>query len=211
VKPRTSPYTFQGIGEAGYRLMHAAAEATGLVTVSEVIDAETVAAARDYIDILQVGSRNMQNFSLLKIVGAQDKPVLLKRGGSATLEEFLLSAEHIMAAGNERVILCERGIRTFSDFQRNTFDVSVIPEIKARSHLPIIADPSHAVGKRSMIKAMSRAAIAAGADGVMVEMHFDPEQALSDGCQSLEPAELADLFEEMRRLAPQFDKKVDPV
>jgi 3-deoxy-7-phosphoheptulonate synthase len=211
VKPRTSPYTFQGLGEEGYRLMHEAAEACGLVSISEVVDAETTAMARDHIDILQVGSRNMQNYSLLKIVGAQDKPVLLKRGASATLEEFLLSAEHIMAAGNAQVILCERGIRTFSDFQRNTFDVSVIPEIKARSHLPIIADPSHAVGKRSMIKAMSRASIAAGADGIMVEMHFDPEQALSDGCQSLRPAELADLFAEMTRLAPQFDKKVDPV
>jgi len=211
IKPRTSPYTFQGLGEEGYRMLHEAADATGLVTVSEVVDAETVAMARDHVDILQIGSRSMQNFSLLKIVGGQDKPVLLKRGASATLEEFLMSAEHVMAAGNERVILCERGIRTFSDFQRNTFDVSIVPEIKTRSHLPIIADPSHAVGKRSMIKAMSRASLAAGADGIMVEMHFEPDQALSDGCQSLRPAELADLFAEMRRLAPQFDKKVDPV
>ena len=210
VKPRSSPYTFQGIGGEGYRHLHEAAEACGLATISEVVDAESVAAARDFVDILQVGSRNMQNFSLLKIVGKQEKPVLLKRGASATLEEFFLSAEHIMAAGNERVILCERGIRTFSDFQRNTFDVSIIPEIKARSHLPVIADPSHAAGKRSMIKALSRAAMAAGADGIMVEMHIEPEQALSDGCQSLRPGELADLFEEMRRLAPQFDKKVDP-
>ena len=209
VKPRSSPYTFQGIGEEGYRLLHEAGEKHGLVTVSEVMDAETTAQARDYVDVLQVGSRNMQNFSLLKIVGQQDKPVLLKRAASATLEEFLLSAEHILSAGNTDVILCERGIRTFSDFQRNTFDVSVIPEIKIRSHLPIIADPSHAAGKRAMIRPLSRAALAAGADGIMVEVHFKPEQALSDGCQSLHPSELKDLFDEMRHLAAYFDKKVD--
>lgn len=210
VKPRTSPYTFQGLGEEGYRLLHEASKATGLPSVSEVVDAETVAMAREHVDILQVGSRNMQNYSLLRRVGNQSKPVLLKRSASATLEEFLLSAEHIMSAGNTNVILCERGIRTFSDFQRNTFDVSVIPEIKRRSHLPIIADPSHAAGKRSVIKPLARAALAAGADGVMVEMHIKPREALSDGCQSLHPDELKDLFGELRRLAPSFHKKVDP-
>ncbi len=209
VKPRSSPYTFQGLGEEGYRLLHEAGRDLGLVTVSEVVDAETVDQARDYIDILQVGSRNMQNYSLLKIVGSQNKPILLKRGASATLEEFLLSAEHIMAAGNGQIVLCERGIRTFSDFQRCTFDVSVIPEIKSRSHLPIIADPSHAAGKRSMIRPLARAAISAGADGIMVEMHVRPQEALSDGCQSLHPEELTDLFEEMGRLAPFFHKKVE--
>jgi 3-deoxy-7-phosphoheptulonate synthase len=151
----------------------------------------------------------MQNFSLLKLVGEEKHPVLLKRGASATLEEFLLAAEHILAAGNKQVILCERGIRTFSDFQRNTFDVSVIPEVKQRSHLPIIADPSHAAGKRSMIAPLSRAALAAGADGIMAEVHTEPEKALSDGCQSLYPDELQKLFGELRRLAPSYDKKVD--
>ncbi len=209
VKPRTSPYTFQGLGEEGYRLLAEAGEEHGLVTVSEVVDAETAAMARDHIDILQVGSRNMQNFSLLKIVGGMKQPVLLKRAAAATLKEFLMAAEHILAAGNPNVILCERGIRTFSDFQRNTFDVSVIPEIKTRCHLPIIGDPSHAAGKRKMIKPLARAAIAAGADGIMVEMHYDPRQALSDGCQSLYPQELKDLFDELKRLAPFFDKKVD--
>jgi len=209
VKPRTSPYTFEGLGEKGYRLLHEAATACDLATVSEVVDTETLAVAADYVDVVQVGSRNMQNFSLLKAVGHQSKPVLLKRAASATLEEFLLSAEHILSSGNDQVILCERGIRTFSDFQRNTFDISVIPEIKTRSHLPIIADPSHASGKRSLIKPLSRAALAAGADGVMVEMHAKPQEALSDGCQSLYPEELVDLFEELRRLAPFFDKKVD--
>jgi len=211
VKPRSSPYSFQGLGEEGYRLLGKAGEAFDLATISEVMDAETVAMARDHVDILQVGSRNMQNFSLLKIVGKQDKPVLLKRSASANLREFLLAAEHILTAGNPQVIFCERGIRTFSDFQRNTFDVSVVPEIKTRSHLPIVADPSHASGKRSMIRPLARAALAAGADGIMVEMHFSPSKALSDGGQSIGPEEMKNLFEEMRRLAPFFDKKVEPL
>jgi 3-deoxy-7-phosphoheptulonate synthase len=209
VKPRTSPYSFQGLGKDGYLFLHRAAEKHDLVTVSEVVDAETVAMARDHVDILQVGSRNMQNYSLLKLVGKQEKPVLLKRSASANLEEFLLAAEHILSAGNQNVVFCERGIRTFSDFQRNTFDVSVIPEIKARSHLPIIADPSHASGKRSMIRPLARAAMGAGADGVMVEMHICPDDALSDGCQSLEPQDLKELFAELKRLVPLFDKKID--
>jgi len=208
VKPRTSPHSFQGLGEEGYRLLHEAGERFDLATVSEVVDAETVAMARDHVDIIQVGSRNMQNFSLLTMVGREAKPVLLKRGASATLEEFLLSAEYILAAGNDKVILCERGIRTFSSFQRNTLDVSIIPEIKMRSHLPVLADPSHAAGKRDVIHPLSRAALAAGADGIMVEMHDQPEQAKSDGPQSLHPEELVDLFGDMIRLAPWFDRTI---
>jgi len=185
-KPRTSPYSFQGLGAEGYQLLAQAARTHGLLSVSEVMDVEQIPLAAEYIDILQVGSRNMQNYSLLKALSKVQKPVLLKRGSAATLEEFLLSAEYILSGGNDSVILCERGIRTFSDYQRHTFDVAIIPELKERTHLPVFADPSHATGKASMVLPMAKAALAAGADGIMVEAHPTPEKAFSDAEQSLD-------------------------
>jgi 3-deoxy-7-phosphoheptulonate synthase len=201
-KPRTSPYAFQGLGEEGLRLLAEAGKATGLPVVSEVIDAESVDLAEKYVDIMQIGARNMQNFVLLKKVGNVKQAVMLKRGMSATLEEFLMSAEYILSEGNYRVILCERGVRTFTDFTRNTLDISIIPAVKRLSHLPIITDPSHGTGRREKVLPMARASIAAGADGVMVEMHPEPEKALSDGYQSLYPRQLVTLCEELRRIAP---------
>ncbi|HEY9231171.1 MAG TPA: 3-deoxy-7-phosphoheptulonate synthase [Blastocatellia bacterium] len=186
-KPRTSPYSFQGLGVEGLKILAEVRERFGLKIVTEVLDTETADVVEQYADVLQIGARNMQNFSLLKRIGQTRKPVMLKRGLAATLEEFLLAAEYIMAEGNYNVILCERGVRTFADHTRNTLDLSIIPAVQNRSHLPIIVDPSHGTGKRHKVIPMARAAIAAGADGIMVEVHNHPEQALSDGPQALLP------------------------
>ena len=201
-KPRTSPYSFQGLGRKGLQLLRATADAYGLLVVSEVMDHTQIPMMLDYVDVLQVGARNMQNYNLLKEVGKVCKPVLLKRGISATLEELLLSAEYIMMGGNYDVILCERGIRTFESYTRNTLDISAIPVIKKLSHLPIVVDPSHGTGRRDKVPPMARAAVAAGADGLLIEVHHDPEKALSDGAQSLYPAQFEQLMNELRMIAP---------
>jgi 3-deoxy-7-phosphoheptulonate synthase len=206
-KPRTSPYSFQGLGEEGMKLLADVRKAVGLPIVSEVVDNESAELAAKYVDIIQVGARNMQNYVLLKRVARFGKPVLLKRGAAATLEEFLGAAEYILAEGNRQVILCERGIRTFSDFTRHTLDVSIIPVVKSLSHLPIIADPSHAAGRRDIILPLASAAVAAGADGVMVEVHTEPSQALSDGYQSLHPAQLRTLTQRLSALAPALGRR----
>ena len=185
-KPRSSPYSFQGMGLEGLAILKKAREKTGIGIVTELMDAENAEAVEDAADIIQIGTRNMQNFSLLKRVGIARKPVLLKRGMSATLEEWLMSAEYILAGGNRDVILCERGVRTFSDHSRNTLDLSVIPPLKAVSHLPVLVDPSHGTGKRAFVPAMALAALAAGADGLLIEIHPDPDRALSDGAQTLD-------------------------
>ena len=207
-KPRTSPYSFQGLGGEGLRFLREAADAHGLGTISEVMDASQVELMSEYVDILQVGARNMQNFALLKALGRVDKPILLKRGLSATIEEWLMSAEYILAGGNHNVILCERGIRTFETALRNTFDVSAIPVVQADTHLPIIADPSHACGIRDKVVALARAAVAAGADGLMVEVHHDPEHAMSDGPQSLYPEQFEELMEQLRQIAPALGRDI---
>ena len=207
-KPRTSPYTFQGLGEEGLKLLRAAADENGLVVVSEVMDPSQVEVMVPYVDVLQVGARNMQNYHLLRALGETNKPVLLKRGMSATIEELLLSAEYIMSGGNYKVILCERGIRTFETYTRNTLDIAAIPVIKQLSHLPIIADPSHGTGRRDKVAAMARAAVAAGADGLIIEVHPDPERALSDGVQSLYPDQFAQLMAELRIIAPAVGRRV---
>jgi 3-deoxy-7-phosphoheptulonate synthase len=207
-KPRTSPYSFQGLGKKGLQLMRAAADAHDLLVVSEVMDHTQIPMMMDYVDVLQVGARNMQNYNLLKEVGKVSKPVLLKRGISATLEELLLSAEYIMTGGNYDVILCERGIRTFESSTRNTLDISAIPVIKKLSHLPIIVDPSHGTGRRDKVSPMARAAVAAGADGLLIEVHDDPEKALSDGAQSLYPAQFGQLMKELRMIAPAVGRTV---
>ncbi|MFW5647849.1 MAG: 3-deoxy-7-phosphoheptulonate synthase [Candidatus Alkaliphilus sp. MAG34] len=199
-KPRTSPYSFQGLGEEGLKILKKAKEETGMPIVTEVMCTEIFDIVETYTDILQIGARNMQNFPLLKRAGKSNKPVLLKRGMSATVEELLMSAEYIMSGGNTKVILCERGIRTFETYTRNTLDISVVPAIKELSHLPIIVDPSHASGRWAMIKPLSRAAIAVGADGLMIEVHNDPENALSDGAQSLKPEKFGQLMEEINRI-----------
>jgi 3-deoxy-7-phosphoheptulonate synthase len=186
-KPRTSPYSFHGLGEEGLKILADARERFGLSIVTEVLDTETADLVEEYADIMQVGARNMQNFSLLRRIGQARKPVMLKRGMSATLDELLLAAEYIMAEGNYNVVLCERGVRTFADHTRNTLDLSIVPAVQTRSHLPIIVDPSHGTGKRNTVIPLARAAIAAGADGIMVEVHNHPEQALSDGPQALLP------------------------
>ena len=201
-KPRTSPYSFQGLGEKGLKLLRAAADAHDMLVVSEIMDLTQIPMIMDYVDVLQVGARNMQNYNLLKEVGKVPKPVLLKRGISATLEELLLSAEYIMMGGNYNVVLCERGIRTFESYTRNTLDISAIPVIQKLSHLPIIVDPSHGTGRRDKVPPMARAAVAAGADGLLIEVHNDPEKALSDGAQSLYPAQFAQLVKELRMIAP---------
>lgn len=200
-KPRSSPYAFQGLGVAGLKFLHQAARAHGLAAVSEVMAIEQVDDCVRYCDVLQVGARNMQNFDLLKEIGRTDKPVLLKRGLSAKIEELLLAAEYIVDGGNPRVVLCERGVRTFETATRNTLDISAVPVVKELSHLPIIIDPSHASGKREYVKALTLAALAVGADGVMVEVHDTPTKALSDGRQSLHPGEFAALMSEVERLA----------
>jgi 3-deoxy-7-phosphoheptulonate synthase len=200
-KPRTSPYSFQGLGEEALKILRKAKEETGMPIVTEVMCIETLDLVAEYADILQIGARNMQNFSLLKKVGKMSLPVLLKRGMSATIEDFLMAAEYIMSEGNPNVILCERGIRTFEKYTRNTLDLSAVPVIKELSHLPIIVDPSHATGKWSMVEPLAKAAIAAGADGLMVEVHHQPELALSDGAQSLKPDKFAKLMTSVNKIA----------
>jgi 3-deoxy-7-phosphoheptulonate synthase len=207
-KPRTSPYSFQGLGEEGLKLLRRAADAHGLAVVSEVMDTQQVGLVARYADILQVGARNMQNYSLLKEVGHADKPVLLKRGLAATIEEWLMSAEHILSHGNAQVILCERGIRTFETYTRNTLDLNAIPVVKERSHLPVIVDPSHGTGIRDKVAPMARAAIAAGADGLIIEVHHDPDHALSDGAQSLYPREFDELVAQIRTIAGVVGRRV---
>jgi 3-deoxy-7-phosphoheptulonate synthase len=207
-KPRTSPYTFQGLGEKGLKLLREAADKNGLIVVSEVMDPSQISMLLEYVDVLQVGARNMQNYYLLRGLGEVKKPVLLKRGMSATIEELLLSAEYIMSGGNYNVILCERGIRTFETYTRNTLDIAAIPVIKKLSHLPIIADPSHGTGRRDKVAPMARAAVAAGADGLLIEVHHDPEHALSDGAQSLYVDQFAELMAELRIIAPAVGRRI---
>jgi 3-deoxy-7-phosphoheptulonate synthase len=209
-KPRTSPYAFQGLGEEGLRILAAARDETGLPVVTEALDAEGVDLVERYADAIQVGARNMQNFSLLRRCGKAKKPVLLKRGMAATLEEFLMSAEYILAEGNYQVILCERGVRTFSDFSRNTLDLAVVPAVKALSHLPILVDPSHGTGRRDKVAPLSRGAAAVGADGLIVEVHHEPDTALSDGPQSITPAAFAALVDELRQIAPVLGRTLPP-
>jgi 3-deoxy-7-phosphoheptulonate synthase len=207
-KPRSSPYSFQGLGEEGLRMLREAADRHKLLVVSEVMDQTQIPLLATYADILQVGARNMQNFNLLRQLGELRKPVLLKRGISATIEELLLSAEYILAGGNYDVILCERGIRTFENATRNTMDISAIPVVKSLSHLPIVADPSHGTGRRDKVLPMARAAVAAGADGLLVEVHHDPDHALSDGAQSLRPQQFTELMEQLRIVAKAVDRSV---
>jgi 3-deoxy-7-phosphoheptulonate synthase len=207
-KPRSSPYAFQGHGEEALRWMRQAADETGLAVISEVMDTRAIEMMLRYVDCLQVGARNMQNFDLLKELGKVRKPVLLKRGMSATIEEWLLSAEYILAGGNMQVILCERGIRTFENATRNTLDISAIPVVKKRSHLPILVDPSHGTGRRDKVIPMARAAVAAGADGLLIEVHNDPDRALSDGAQSLYPEQFDTLMGELRVIAPVLGRRV---
>ena len=207
-KPRSSPYAFQGLGEEGLRLLREAADRNGLLVVSEVMDQTQIPLVRQYADILQVGARNMQNFNLLRELGRERTPVLLKRGISATIEELLLSAEYILAGGNYDVILCERGIRTFETYTRNTMDISAIPVVKKLSHLPIVADPSHGTGRRDKVVPMARAAVAAGADGLLVEVHPDPDRALSDGAQSLRPEQFEELMRQLRIIAPAVEREI---
>jgi len=207
-KPRTSPYSFQGLGEEGLRMLREAADRHGLLVISEVMDQTQIDLVAHYADILQVGARNMQNFNLLRELGLRRKPVLLKRGISATIEELLLSAEYILSGGNYDVILCERGIRTFESATRNTMDISAIPVVKKASHLPILADPSHGTGRRDHVLPLARAAVAAGADGLLVEMHPDPDRALSDGAQSLYPEQLSELMRQLRAIAPVVGRSI---
>ena len=205
-KPRTSPYSFQGLGEKGLDILAKVREQFDLKIITEAVDTETIETVAKYTDIIQIGARNMQNFSLLRKAGRLKMPVMLKRGQAATMDEFLMAAEYIMSEGNHDVILCERGVRTFADHSRNTLDLSAIPFIKRNSHLPIITDPSHGTGRRDKVIPMSRASIAAGADGIIVEVHHQPEKALSDGAQSLTPDMLEQLMTEMRSLAPVVDR-----
>jgi len=200
-KPRTSPYSFQGLGEAGLRLLRKAADRHGLAVVSEVMDPSQIPLLSEYVDILQVGMRNMQNFNLLRELGKIRKPVLLKRGIAATFEELLLSAEYILSGGNYDVILCERGIRTFETTMRNTMDIGAIPALKRLTHLPVIADPSHGTGRRDFVVPMARAAVAAGADGLLIEVQHDPDHALSDRAQTLHPEQFLDLTRQVRAIA----------
>jgi len=205
-KPRTSPYSFQGMGEEGLKILAEAREETGLPVVTEVMDPQLVPLVTRYADILQIGARNMQNYALLRAVGVARWPVLLKRGMMCTIEELLMAAEYILSQGNDRVILCERGIRTFETYTRNTVDISAVPVLKELSHLPVIVDPSHSTGKWEYVGAVAKAAIAAGADGLMIEIHLHPELALSDGAQSLKPDRFASLMGEIRRVAEAVDR-----
>jgi 3-deoxy-7-phosphoheptulonate synthase len=207
-KPRSSPYSFQGLGEEGLALLRRAADDQGMGVVTEVMEPAQVGLVAGYADMLQVGARNMQNFPLLREVGKAGKPVLLKRGLAATIEEWLLSAEHVAAAGNGQIVLCERGIRTFETATRNTMDISAIPVIEKRSHLPVVADPSHGVGIRDKVPAMARAAVAAGADGLLVEVHVDPDRALSDGAQSLFPEQFQALMDQLRIIVPALGRSI---
>jgi 3-deoxy-7-phosphoheptulonate synthase len=208
-KPRTSPYSFQGLGEAGLKILAKVREQHGFGIITEAIDNESLDLVEQYADVIQIGARNMQNFSLLKRAGRAKKPVLLKRGMSATLDEFLMAAEYILSEGNYNVMLCERGVRTFSDFSRNTLDLAVVPAVKKRSHLPILVDPSHGTGKRHKVLPLSRAAIAVGADGLLVEVHHEPDKALSDGIQSIVPEEFAELIGEVRQIAEVLRRHVN--
>ena len=201
-KPRTSPYSFQGMGIEGLKLLRAAGREFGLATISEVMEISQIDAMLEYVDILQVGARNMQNFNLLSALGQTRKPVLLKRGMSATVQEWLLAAEYVMAGGNTQVILCERGIRTFETYTRNTLDISAIPVVHKLSHLPIIVDPSHATGLRDKVMPMARASVAAGADGLLIEVHVEPEKAVCDGPQSLYPEQFVELMDDLRIIVP---------
>jgi 3-deoxy-7-phosphoheptulonate synthase len=208
-KPRSSPYSFQGMGENALKLMREAADKFGLLVISEVMEISQIPLMLPYIDIFQVGARNMQNFNLLRELGKERKPVLLKRGIAATIEELLLSAEYLMAGGNYEVILCERGIRTFETYTRNTMDISAIPIVKKLSHLPMVGDPSHGTGRRDKVAPMARAAIAAGADGLLIEVHNDPDKALSDGAQSLYPEQFEELMGELRLIATAVGRKLN--
>jgi 3-deoxy-7-phosphoheptulonate synthase len=208
-KPRTSPYSFQGMGEPGLKILAEVRDKFGLGIVTEAIDNESLELVEKYADVIQIGARNMQNFSLLKVAGRSRKPVLLKRGMSATLDEFLMAAEYVMSEGNYNVILCERGVRTFSDHTRNTLDLSMIPAVQRRSHLPIVVDPSHGTGRRNKVLPLSRAAVAVGADGLLVEVHHDPDRALSDGMQSIVPEEFVVLVEECRQIAAVLDRTLN--
>ncbi|HLJ89396.1 MAG TPA: 3-deoxy-7-phosphoheptulonate synthase [Candidatus Angelobacter sp.] len=210
-KPRSSPYSFQGMGEEGLKLMRAAASEFGLLVVSEVMEISQIGLMAPYIDMFQVGARNMQNFNLLRELGKVRKPILLKRGIAATIEELLLSAEYVMAGGNYNVVLCERGIRTFETYTRNTMDISAIPVVKELSHLPIVADPSHGTGRRDKVPAMARASVAAGADGLLIEVHNCPDKAVSDGAQSLYPVQLARLMEDLRSIAPAVGRVMSSI
>jgi 3-deoxy-7-phosphoheptulonate synthase len=207
-KPRSSPYSFQGLGEEGLKLMRDAADRRGLLVISEVMDSSQIPLLSAYSDILQIGARNMQNYNLLRELGRIRKPVLLKRGIAATIEELLLSAEYILSGGNYEVILCERGIRGFETYTRNTFDISAIPVVKKLSHLPIVADPSHGTGRRDLVPPMARASVAAGADGLLMEVHHDPDHALSDGAQSMFPGQFAELMAQLRLIATAVGRSV---
>src|SRR5580700_9228549 len=211
-KPRTSPYSFQGLGEEGLRIMAEVREQFGMRIVTEAIDNESLELVEEYADVIQIGARNMQNFSLLKRAGRASKPVLLKRGMSATLEEFLMAAEYVMSEGNYNVILCERGVRTFADHTRNTLDLSLIPAVQRLSHLPIVVDPSHGTGKRNKVTPLSRASVAVGADGLIIEVHHQPDQAMSDGPQSLFPDQFDELMKQVRQIAKVLDRSIaEPV
>jgi 3-deoxy-7-phosphoheptulonate synthase len=207
-KPRTNPYSFQGLAEEGLKILAEAREQTGLAVVTEVMAMDQVKLVADYADVLQVGARNMQNFNLLSAIGQQPKPVLLKRGMSATLEEFLLAAEYIMAKGNTQVMLCERGIRTYEDYVRNTLALAAVPELHRVSHLPVVVDPSQGTGKSYLVDSMCRAAIAAGADGLIIEVHNDPEHALTDGAQSITPQQFKEMMAAVKRIAAAVDREV---
>jgi 3-deoxy-7-phosphoheptulonate synthase len=212
-KPRSSPYSFQGLGEDGLRMLRGAADRHDLKLITEVMEASQIDIVEQYADVLQVGARNMQNYSLLRDLGRAHKPVLVKRGISATIEEWLLSAEYVLAGGNKNVMLCERGIRTFESYTRNTLDISAIPVVQQLSHLPVIVDPSHGTGRRDKVAPMARAAVAAGADGLLIEVHCDPDHARSDGAQSLFPAQFDQLMAELRIIAPAIGRSicVEPV
>jgi 3-deoxy-7-phosphoheptulonate synthase len=207
-KPRTSPYSFQGLGEEGLQIMADIRDRFGMKIVTEAIDHESLELVEEYADVIQIGARNMQNFSLLKRAGRSKKPVLLKRGMSATLEEFLMAAEYVMSEGNYNVILCERGVRTFADHTRNTLDLSIIPAVQRLSHLPIVVDPSHGTGKRNKVTPLSRASVAVGADGLIIEVHHQPDKALSDGIQSLFPEQFDELMAQVRQIAPVVGRTV---
>jgi len=206
-KPRTSPYSFQGMGEEGLKLLRKAGDEFGLAVITEIMHPDRIDLIYKYTDIFQLGSRNMQNFPLLRELGKVDKPVMIKRGMSATIDEWLMAAEYILASGNENVLVCERGIRTYETSTRNTFDLSAIPVIHQRSHLPVVADPSHATGIRNKVIPMARAAVAAGADGIMVEVHHDPSTAMSDGPQSLLPEQFKDLMSQVKKIAEVIGRK----
>ncbi len=207
-KPRTSPYSFQGLGEEGLKLIRKAADKYNLLVITEVMEANQIELIQEYTDIFQVGARNMQNFPLLRDLGKAVKPIMLKRGLAATVEDWLMSAEYILASGNKNVMLCERGIRTFETYTRNTFDLSAIPVVHKRSHLPVVADPSHATGLRDKVLPMARAAVAAGADAIMVEVHNDPDKALSDGPQALLPEQFADLMKQIKLIAEVIGRRM---